>query len=62
MRLHVAAAARVVVHPPGAADAGFLFEQQEVLLAPLLEANGHAEAGKAAAEDGDLAMAASDRG
>ncbi|MCY1501190.1 hypothetical protein D9M68_352570 [compost metagenome] len=57
VRLHVAAAARVVVDPPGAADAGFLLDQQEIVLALLFQADGHAEAGKAAADDGDLAMA-----
>ncbi|MNQ45450.1 hypothetical protein D3C85_592330 [compost metagenome] len=41
VRLHVAAAARVVVHPPGAADAGLLLEQEEVVLALLLQADRH---------------------
>ncbi|MNP34664.1 hypothetical protein D3C76_1279620 [compost metagenome] len=41
VRLHVAAASRVVVHPPGAADAGLLLEQEEVVLALLLQADRH---------------------
>ena len=59
MRLHVAGAARVMVDAPGAANAGFLFKDQEVLLAFLFQADGHAESGKATAEDGNLAMAGS---
>ncbi|MNV82214.1 hypothetical protein D3C71_1759360 [compost metagenome] len=55
VRLHVAGAAGVVVVAPGAAHRPRLLEDQEIFLAGLLEANGHAQAGKAAADDGDVA-------
>ncbi|MCY1408187.1 hypothetical protein D9M71_235060 [compost metagenome] len=57
VRLHVTAAARVVVHPPGAADAGLLLEHQEIVLAFLLQADRHTEAGETGTYDGDLAVA-----
>lgn len=57
VRLHVAAAARVVVDAPGAADAGFLLEQEEIVLAFLFQADRHAQAGEAGADDGNLAVA-----
>ncbi|MNR43945.1 hypothetical protein D3C85_1626230 [compost metagenome] len=57
MGLHVAAAARIVVHPPGAADAGLLLEHEEIVFAFLLQADRHAQAREAGTYDGDLAMA-----
>ena len=57
MRLHVTAATRVVVDPPGTADAGFFLEQQKVMFAGLLQADGHAQAGEARADNGHLAVA-----
>ena len=62
VRLHVTTAARVVVDPPGTADAGFFFEQQEVMFTGLLQADGHAQAREARADNGHLAVAGGSRG
>ena len=51
MRGHVAGAARVGVVVPGAADVVAALEHDEVVDALLLEADRHAEAGEAAADD-----------
>jgi hypothetical protein len=51
---HVALAARVGVVPPGAADVVGALEQDEVLDPRLLEADRHAQAGEAGADDRDL--------
>lgn len=56
MGLHVAGATRVVVDSPGAADAGVLFEDQEVVLAFLAETDRHPQPGETGADDGDLAV------
>src|SRR5215207_1109356 len=53
VRGHVAAAARVGVVPPGAADVAGALQQHEVVLALLLEPDGHAEPREAGAHDGD---------
>lgn len=60
--LHVAGAARVVVDSPGAADAGVLFEDQEVVLAFLAETDRHPQPGETGADDGDLAVPGGGRG
>jgi hypothetical protein len=51
---HVAGAARVGVHPPGAARALVAVDEDEVPVTGANEAHRHAEAGKARAHDGDV--------
>jgi hypothetical protein len=53
VRGHVALHARIGVLPPGAAHVVGLLEHDEVVDALLLEPDGHAETGKAGADDRD---------
>ena len=53
VRFDIAGRARVVVVAPGATDAGGPFEDQLVVEAGLLQADGHADAGEAGADDGN---------
>ena len=54
MRGDVAAAARIGVEPPGAADGVAALEHHEVLDPGLAQLDGHAQAGEAGADDGDV--------
>jgi hypothetical protein len=54
VRLHVARTPGIVVVAPRAADRRRFFEDDEVGHARLPQANGHAEAGKAGADDGNV--------
>ena len=47
---------RVAVVPPGAAEAGALLEDHEVVPAGPFERDGHAQAGHAGAQDHDLVL------
>src|SRR5205814_9616000 len=57
VRGDVALAAGIAVEPPGAADVLPALEDREVVQARLLEADGHAQAGEARADDRDVDLA-----
>jgi hypothetical protein len=62
VRRDVALAAGIGVGPPRAADVGVALPDHEVALALLLQADRHAEAGEARAEDADADVARCRRG
>ena len=53
---HIHMRAGVGVVPPGAAQAGLLFDNHEVVHARALQADGHAQPGHASAQDHDLML------
>ena len=54
MRRHIARTTRIMVVSPRPADIVALFNDEERVSGSLLEANTHAEAAKAAADDQDI--------